>query len=106
MTVRLSDTRQLSSTNPRNSFQRRPLTEPFSWSFRPPEAGRPSRRLAIELPVLPLSAPVGPNPDVKNGVKANCPASAVSPRRFSCIARIDAPVFTVWLLFTIVSVLM
>ena len=57
--------------NPRNSFHRRPLVDPFNWLLRPPDAGRPSSRLAIELPVAPFSAPAGVKPAVKNGVNAN-----------------------------------
>src|SRR5688572_26800037 len=90
---------------PRNSFHRRPFTDPLSWLLRPPEAGRPSNRLATALPVLALSAPAGVKPAVKKRVKANCPANAVSPRRLNCIARIVPPRFKVWDPFTMVVVL-
>ena len=55
--------------------------------------------------MAPFSAPAAVKPAVKNGVKANCPASAVSPSRFNCINRAVPPMLSAWDPFTIVSVL-
>ena len=97
-------TRQLSSMKPRNSFQRRPLTEPLQLVVAAAGGGQAEQQAGDRVAGGAVERAGGVKPAVKNGVNANWPASAVSPSRFSCIARKVPPMLSEWMPFTIVSV--